>query len=68
MMMNHLGKSFCLSLVWLALLNLRGSAQDAYALPDPSHVTFAAPETMKWEGEGGQRQLRVGIRTRAGIA
>ena len=57
--MSHLGKSFCLSLVWLALLNLRGSAQDSSALPDPSHVTFVAPETMKWEGEGGQRHVNL---------
>ena len=55
--MKHLGKSFCLSLVWLGLLGLRGSAQDAAALPDPSHVVFAAPETLKWVGEGGQRHV-----------
>ena len=48
--MNHLGKSFCLSAVWLALLSLHGSAQENAALPDPSHVVFVAPEQMKWVG------------------
>ena len=57
--MSHLGKSFGLSLIWLALLGLRGSAQDAAALPDPSHVVFVTPESMKWEGEGGQRHVNL---------
>jgi hypothetical protein len=56
--MNHLGKSFCLSLVWLGCW-LKGSAQDAAPLPDPSHVVFVAPDTMKWEGEGGQRHVNL---------
>jgi hypothetical protein len=55
--MNHLGKSFCLSLVWLGLLGLKGSAQDAAPLPDPSHVVFLAPDKIKWEGTGGQRHM-----------
>jgi hypothetical protein len=57
--MNHLGKSFGLSLIWLALLGLRGSAQDTAPLPDPSHVVFVTPESMKWEGEGGQRHVNL---------
>ena len=55
--MNHLGKSFCLSLVWLGLLGLKGSAQDAAPLPDPSHAVFLAPDKIKWEGTGGQRHM-----------
>jgi hypothetical protein len=57
--MNNLGKSFCLSLVWLGLLGLRGSAQDNPPPPDPSHVVFLAPDKMKWEGEGGQRHVNL---------
>ena len=57
--MNNLGKSFCLSLVWLGLLCLRGSAQDNVPPPDPSHVVFLAPDKMKWEGEGGQRHVNL---------
>ena len=57
--MNNLGKSFCLSLIWLGLLSLRGSAQDNPPPPDASHVVFLAPDKMKWEGEGGQRHVNL---------
>ena len=57
--MNNLGKSFCLSLIWLGLLSLRGSAQDSPPPPDASHVVFLAPDKMKWEGEGGQRHVNL---------
>ena len=57
--MHVMGKSFCLSLVWLGLLSLTGSAQNAPTLPDPSHVTFVAPDQIKWTGEGGQRKMNL---------
>ena len=57
--MNNLGKSFCLSLIWLGLLSLRGSAQDNPPPPDPSHVVFLAPDKVKWEGTGGQRHMNL---------
>ena len=66
--MNHLGKSFCLSLVWLGLLSLRGSAEEGPPPPDPSHVAFIAPKDMKWEGTGGQRHVNlVGDPTKPGL-
>jgi hypothetical protein len=57
--MTNMGKSVCLSLIWLGLLCLHGSAQDGLALPDPSHVIFLAPEKMNWEGQGGQLHVNL---------
>ena len=57
--MTMTGKSFCLSLVWLGLLCLHGSAHDDLPMPDAGHVVFIAPHDMKWQGSGGQRHVNL---------